>query len=101
MSRIKGTDYYAADVPDGYTQIAFSSYPLSSDKILTNCGNNTDWVDIPLDYKDKEQCFYADTNDDTIYHSGPRGGYWAQKTPPRVMPKRGKIVMPKRGKKLQ
>lgn len=79
MSRIKGTDYYAADVPDGYTQIAFSSYPLSSDKILTNCGNNTDWVDIPLDYKDKEQCFYADTNDDTIYHSGPRGGYWAPK----------------------
>lgn len=84
MSRIKGTDYYAADVPDGYTQIAFSSYPLSSDKILTNCGNNTDWVDIPLDYKDKEQCFYADTNDDTIYHSGQRGGYWAPKgTTPR------------------
>ena len=83
MSRIKGTDYYAADVPDGYTQIAFSSYPLSSDKILTNCGNNTDWVDIPLDYKDKEQCFYADTNDDTIYHSGPRGGYWAPKDTPR------------------
>lgn len=84
MSRIKGTDYYAADVPDGYAQIAFSSYPLSSDKILTNCGNNTDWVDIPLDYKDKEQCFYADTNDDTIYHSGPRGGYWAPKdTTPR------------------
>ena len=77
-------DSYAADVPDGYTQIAFSSYPLSSDKILTNCGNNTDWVDIPLDYKDKEQCFYADTNDDTIYHSGPRGGYWAPKdTTPR------------------
>lgn len=84
MSRIKGTDYYAADVPDGYTEIVFSSYPLSSDKILTNCGNNTDWVDIPLDYKDKEQCFYADTNDDTIYHSGPRGGYWAPKdTTPR------------------
>ena len=83
MSRIKGTDYYAADVPDGYTQIAFSSYPLSSDKILTNCGNNTDWVDIPLDYKDKEQCFYADTNDDTIYHSGPRGGYWSPKDTPR------------------
>lgn len=83
MSRIKGTDYYAADVPDGYTQIAFSSYPLSSDKILTNCGNNTDWVDIPLDYKDKEQCFYADTNDDTAYHNGPRGGYWAPKDTPR------------------
>lgn len=79
MSQIDGTDYYAADVPAGYTQIVFSSYPLSSDDKLSDCGNNTDWVDIPLDYKDKEQCFYADTNDDTIYHSGPRGGYWAPK----------------------
>lgn len=83
MSRIKGTDYYAADVPDGYTQIAFSSYPLSNDDNLSDCGNNTDWVDIPLDYKDKEQCFYADTNDDTAYHNGPRGGYWAPKDTPR------------------
>ena len=83
MSRIKGTDYYAADVPDDYTKIAFSSYPLSNDDNLSDCGNNTDWVDIPLDYKDKEQCFYADTNDDTIYHSGPRGGYWAPKDTPR------------------
>lgn len=84
MSRIGSTDYYAADVPDGYTKIAFSSYPLSNDDNLSDCGNNTDWVDIPLDYKDKEQCFYADTNDDTIYHSGPRGGYWAPKdTTPR------------------
>lgn len=79
MSRIGSTDYYAADVPEGYTQIVFSSYPLSSDEKLSNCGNNTDWVDIPLDYKDKEQCFYADTNDDTAYHNGPRGGYWAPK----------------------
>ena len=83
MSRIGSTDYYAADVPDGYTQIVFSSYPLSSDDKLSDCGNNTDWVGIPLDYKDKEQCFYADTNDDTIYHSGPRGGYWAPKDTPR------------------
>ena len=83
MSRIEGTDYYAADVPDGCTEIVFSSYPLSNDDNLSDCGNNTDWVDIPLDYKDKEQCFYADTNDDTIYHSGPRGGYWAPKDTPR------------------
>lgn len=83
MSRIGSTDYYAADVPNGYTKIAFSSYPLSNDDNLSDCGNNTDWVDIPLDYKDKEQCFYADTNDDTIYHSGPRGGYWAPKDTPR------------------
>ena len=79
MSRIGDTDYYAADVPDGYTQIVFSSYQLSSDENLTDCGNNTDWVDIPSDYRNKEQCFYADTNDDTAYHSGPRGGYWAPK----------------------
>ena len=83
MSRIGSTDYYAADVPEGYTQIVFSSYPLSSDEKLSDCGNNTDWVDIPLDYKDKEQCFYADTNDDTAYHNGPRGGYWAPKDTPR------------------
>ena len=83
MRRIEGTDYYAADVPDDYTQIVFSSYPLSSDEKLSDCGNNTDWVDIPLDYKDKEQCFYADTNDDTAYHNGPRGGYWAPKDTPR------------------
>lgn len=83
MSRIKGTDYYVADVPDGYTEIVFSSYPLSSDEKLSDCGNNTDWVDIPLDYKDKEQCFYADTNDDTAYHNGRRGGYWAPKDTPR------------------
>ena len=83
MSRIGDTDYYAADVPDGYTKIVFSSYPLSSDEKLSNCGNNTDWETIPLDYKKTEQCFYADTNDDTVYHTGPRGGYWAPKDTPR------------------
>ena len=82
MSRIKDTDYYAADVPDGYTEIVFSSYQLSSDKNLTDCGNNTNWEKIPLDDY-KEPCFYADTNDDTAYHNGPRGGYWAPKGTPR------------------
>lgn len=82
MSRIGSTDYYAADVPDGYTKIVFSSYPLSSDGNLTNCGNNTDWEKIPLDDY-KEPCFYADTNDDTAYHKCRRGGYWAPKDTPR------------------
>ena len=82
MSRIKDTDYYAADVPDGYTEIVFSSYQLSSDKNLTDCGNNTDWEKIPLDDY-KEPCFYADTNDDTAYHKCRRGGYWAPKGTPR------------------
>lgn len=81
MSRIDGTDYYAADVPDGYTKIVFSSYQLSSDENLTDCGNNTDWENIRLDYK--EPCFYADTNDDTAYHKCRRGGYWAPKGTPR------------------
>lgn len=84
MSRIEGTDYYAADVPDGYTEIVFSSYPLSDDKNLANCGNSTKWEDIPSGYKDTEQCFYADTNDDAVYGKGQRGGYWAPKdTTPR------------------
>lgn len=77
MSRIKGTDYYVADVPDGYTEIVFSSYPLSSDDNLATCGDNTNWETIPQDYT--EPCFYADTNDDAVYHKGPRGGYWAPK----------------------
>ena len=79
MSQIPGTDYYAADVPAGYTKILFSSYPLSSDEDNTNCGERTDWEDIPSDYQDKEQCFYADTNDDAVYKGTTRGGYWAPK----------------------
>lgn len=79
MSRIEGTDYYAADVPDGYTEIVFSSYQLSSDDITTTCGDTTGWEDIPENYKDTEQCFYADTNDDAVYSNGQRGGYWAPK----------------------
>ena len=79
MSRIEGTDYYAADVPDGYTEIVFSSYPLNSDNFTTNCGDTTGWETIPIDYKVTEQCFYADTNDDAVYNKGVRGGYWAPK----------------------
>lgn len=82
MSQIPDTDYYAADVPDGYTQIVFSSYPLSSDEDFKKCGDSTGWEKIP-DYKDKEPCFYADTNDDAVYHNGVRGGYWAPKGTPR------------------
>lgn len=84
MSRIEGTDYYAADVPDGYTEIVFSSYPLSDDEDLATCGNSTGWETIPSDYQKTEQCFYADTNDDAVYGKGQRGGYWAPKdTTPR------------------
>lgn len=81
MSRIEGTDYYAADVPDGYTEIVFSSYPLSDDNNLANCGNSTNWETIPENYT--EPCFYADTNDDAVYSNGQRGGYWAPKGTPR------------------
>ena len=84
MSRIEGTDYYVADVPDGYTQIVFASYPLSDNSSLATCGNSTGWETIPTDYKEKEQCFYADTNDNAVYSMGQRGGYWALKdTTPR------------------
>ena len=79
MSRIKDTDYYVADVPDGYTQIVFSSYPLSDDKDLANRGDSTEWENIPSGYKNTEQCFYADTNDDAVYNGTTRGGYWAPK----------------------
>ena len=77
MSRIEGTDYYAADVPDGYTEIVFSSYPLSDDNNLAGCGDSTGWETIHTEYA--EPCFYADTNDDAVYSNGTRGGYWAPK----------------------
>lgn len=85
MSRIEGTDYYAADVPEGYTQIVFSSHQLSSDDITTTkCGDTTGWENIPDNCQNTEQCFYADTNDDAVYSKGVRGGYWAPKdTTPR------------------
>lgn len=84
MSRIEGTDYYVADVPDGYTQIVFASYPLSDNSSLAACGDSTKWETIPANYKDTEQCFYADTNDDAVYSNGQRGGYWAPKDTPRA-----------------
>lgn len=83
MSRIEGTDYYAADVPDGYTQIVFASYPLSDNSSLATCGDSTKWETIPANYKVTERCFYADTNDDAVYGKGQRGGYWAPKGTPR------------------
>ena len=83
MSRIEDTDYYAADVPDGYTEIVFSSDQLNSDEFTTRCGETTDWENIPENYKTTEQCFYADTNDDAVYSNGQRGGYWALKDTPR------------------
>lgn len=84
MSLIEDTDYYAADVPEGYTQIVFSSDQLNSDELTTRCGETTGWETIPSGYKEKEQCFYADTNDDAVYSKGTRGGYWAPKdTTPR------------------
>lgn len=95
MSRIDGTDYYAADVPDGYTEIVFSSYQLSGDDDLAKCGNSTKWETIPEKYKETEQCFYADTNDDAVYSNGQRGGYWAPKGTPRDAEKwkdTGKVV---------
>lgn len=84
MSRIEGTDYYVADVPDGYTQIVFASYPLSDNSSLATCGNSTGWETIPSDYQKTEQCFYADTNDDAVYSNGQRGGYWAPKDTSRA-----------------
>lgn len=95
MSRIDGTDYYAADVPDGYTEIVFSSYQLSGDDDLAKCGNSTKWETIPEKYKETEQCFYADTNDDAVYSKGQRDGYWAPKGTPRDAEKwkdTGKVV---------
>ena len=72
---------YYVDIPQGYSSIIFSGEEIKGDEETKGNGVSTAWLPIPTDGKN---CFYADTNDDTIYHSGPRGGYWAPKdTTPR------------------
>ncbi|WP_370793822.1 SpaA isopeptide-forming pilin-related protein [Gemmiger sp.] len=70
-----GNDLYSVEVPGGYSEIMFSGDSLTSP---ANSGISTDWVSI--DWKLKEPCYVADTNDAVVYNSGAsRGGYWTEK----------------------
>lgn len=76
MNRLKDTNIWYCDVPDGYTKIRFASWAVENEKAADN-GDGTAMMDIPADLS--EPCFFADASDDVIYKGGNRGGYWAEK----------------------
>lgn len=76
MNRLKDTNIWYCEVPDGYTKIRFASWAVENEKAADN-GDGTDMMDIPADLS--EPCFFADASDDVIYNGGNRGGYWAEK----------------------
>ena len=76
MKRLKDTNIWYYDVPDGYTKIRFASWAVENEKAADN-GDGTAMMDIPADLS--EPCFFADASDDVIYKGGNRGGYWAEK----------------------
>lgn len=88
MKRLKNTNIWYCDVPDGYTKIRFASWAVENEKAADN-GDGTAMMDIPADLS--EPCFFADASDDVIYNGGNRGGYWAEK---------GSLRNAKEGKKL-
>lgn len=76
MKRLKNTNIWYCDVPDGYTKIRFASWAVENEKAADN-GDGTAMMDIPADLS--EPCFFADASDDVIYKGGNREGYWAEK----------------------
>ncbi|MBQ4530552.1 MAG: hypothetical protein IJA36_08110 [Lachnospiraceae bacterium] len=68
------TDVYKVDLPEGYTNIAFSSFDMTSIDNYGGHGESTVKLTIPTDIANP--CFYADTSDLVIYDGGTRGGYW-------------------------
>ena len=88
MNRLKDTNIWYYEVPDGYTKIRFASWAVENENAADN-GDGTAMMDIPADLS--EPCFFADASDDVIYNGGNRGGYWAEK---------GTLRDAKEGKKL-
>ena len=76
MHRLKDTNIWYYEVPEGYTKIRFASWAVENGNAADH-GNGTDMMDIPADLS--EPCFFADASDDVIYKGGNRGGYWAEK----------------------
>ena len=76
MKRLKDTNIWYYEVPDGYTKIRFASWAVENAN-AAEYGDGTDMMDIPADLS--EPCFFADASDDVIYNGGNRGGYWAEK----------------------
>ena len=76
MNRLKDTNIWYCEVPDGYTKIRFASWAVENAN-AAQYGDGTAMMDIPADLS--EPCFFADASDDVIYKGGNREGYWAEK----------------------
>lgn len=68
------SDVYKVNLPEGYTNIAFSSFDMTDITNYGGHGESTNKLEIPTDLNNP--CFYADTSDNIIYDGGRRDGYW-------------------------
>lgn len=69
-------DVYSVDLPDGYTNIAFSTFVMNASNNYGAHGESTTMLSIPTQYANP--CFYADDSDPVVYQGGQRDGYWGE-----------------------
>ena len=67
-------DVYKAELPEGYTKIAFFGFTPTSATNFGGHGESTNTLTIPTDLVNP--CFYADAGDAAVYNGGQRDGYW-------------------------
>ena len=67
-------DVYKAELPEGYTTIAFFGFTPKNATDFGEHGESTNTLTIPTDLENP--CFYADAGDTVVYDGGQRDGYW-------------------------
>lgn len=67
-------DVYKAELPEGYTTIAFFGFTPKNATDFGEHGESTNTLTIPTDLVNP--CFYADAGDTVVYDGGQRDGYW-------------------------
>lgn len=67
-------DVYKAELPEGYTKIAFFGFTPKNATDFGGHGESTNTLTIPTDLVNP--CFYADAGDTVVYDGGQRDGYW-------------------------
>lgn len=67
-------DVYRAELPEGYTDIAFFGFDPDNATNFGEHGESTNTLTIPTNLENP--CFYADAGDTVVYDVGQRDGYW-------------------------
>lgn len=67
-------DVYKAELPEGYTKIAFFGFAPANATNFGAHGESTNTLTIPTNLVNP--CFYADAGDTVVYDGGQRDGYW-------------------------